>query len=139
LERAAAVIVLDTHVLVWCSLAPERLGSQARALLQQAWSEQGVGVSAISFWEVAMLQRRGRLSLPQSASAWRRTWLENGLEEFALDGDLAIAGAELDGLHADPADRWIAAAALKLGALLITADAQLLAWQAPLERQDARQ
>lgn len=133
------MIVLDTHVLVWCFLAPERLGSQASALLQQAWAHQGVAVSAISFWEVAMLQRRGRLRLPQSVAAWRRTWLENGLEELVLHGDLAIAGAELEGLHADPADRWIAAAALQPGALLISADAQLLAWQAPLKRQDARQ
>jgi PIN domain nuclease of toxin-antitoxin system len=133
------VIVLDTHVLVWCSLAPERLGSQARGLIQQAWADQGVGVSAISFWEVAMLQRRGRLSLPHSAAAWRRIWLEGGLEELPLDGGLAIAGAELEGLPPDPADRWIAAAALQREALLITADAQLLAWQAPLERQDARQ
>ena len=132
------MIVLDTHVLVWCSLVPERLGSEARALIQGAWSDQGVGVSAISFWEVAMLQRRGRLSLPSSALEWRRSWLEGGLEELALDGDLAISGAELDGLHADPADRWIAAAALQCGAVLITADAQLLAWQAPLQRQDAR-
>lgn len=133
------MIVLDTHVLVWCSLAPQRLGGQASTLIQQAWADRGVAVSAISFWEVAMLQRRGRLSLSHSVAAWRRTWLEGGLEEIPLDGGLAIAGAELDGLHADPADRWIAAAALQREALLITADAQLLAWQAPLERQDARQ
>jgi PIN domain nuclease of toxin-antitoxin system len=131
------VIVLDTHVLVWCSLEPRRLGPVATARLVEAWQKDEVAVCAISFWEVAMLQQRRRLALSRPVAAWRDTWLNQGLREIPLDGGLAIAAVELDGLHADPADRWIAATARALGGTLMTADAQLLGWQGELERLDA--
>ncbi len=84
-----------------------------------------------------MLQQRRRLALSRPVAAWRDTWLNQGLREIPLDGGLAIAAVELDGLHADPADRWIAATARALGGTLMTADAQLLGWQGELERLDA--
>jgi PIN domain nuclease of toxin-antitoxin system len=43
------------------------------------------------------------------------------------------------GIHPDPADRWISAAAMAASATLITADIQLLGWAGPMSRQDARQ
>ncbi len=133
------MILLDTHVLVWCSLEPSRLGPRSTALIQRAWEEGEVAASAISFWEVALLVERGRLQLDRSPEDWRRTWLRDGLRELPLDGAVAMAGARLAGLHSDPADRWIAAATLALDARLITADDPLLSWLAPPTRQDARQ
>lgn len=133
------MIVLDTHVLVWCSLDPGRLGLQAAAAIERAWCAAELAVSAISFWEVAMLQQRGRLQLDASVQAWRKHWLMQGLRELPLDGDVATAGAQFAGLHPDPADRWISAAAMAASATLITADIQLLGWAGPMSRQDARQ
>ena len=134
------MILLDTHVLVWASLAPERLGDQASRRFEQAWAGggQSVGVSAVSFWEVAMLVAKGRLHLEQTPMQWRRTWLAAGLAEWPLSGAIGIGAVRLDGLHADPADRWIVATALDLGAELLTADERLLAWLGPLTCVDAR-
>ena len=134
------MILLDTHVLVWASLAPERLGDQASRRFEQAWAGggQSVGVSAVSFWEVAMLVAKGRLHLEQSPMQWRRTWLAAGLAEWPLSGAIGIGAVHLDGLHGDPADRWIVATALDLGAELLTADERLLAWLGPLTCVDAR-
>ena len=134
------MILLDTHVLVWASLAPERLGDQASRRFEQAWAGggQSVGVSAVSFWEVAMLVVKGRLHLEQTPMQWRRTWLAAGLAEWPLSGAIGIGAVQLDGLHADPADRWIVATALDLGAEFLTADEPLLAWSGPLTCVDAR-
>ena len=134
------MILLDTHVLVWASLAPERLGDQASRRFEQAWAGggQSVGVSAVSFWEVAMLVAKGRLHLEQTPMQWRRTWLAAGLAEWPLTGAIGIVAVHLDGLHADPADRWIVATAIDLGAELLTADERLLAWSGPLTCVDAR-
>ena len=134
------MILLDTHVLVWASLAPERLGDQASRRFEQAWAGggQSVGVSAVSFWEVAMLVAKGRLHLEQTPMQWRRTWLAAGLAEWPLSGAIGIGAVHLDGLQGDPADRWIVATALDLGAELLTADERLLAWSGPLTCVDAR-
>jgi len=60
------------------------------------------------------------------------------LAEWPLSGAIGIGAVDLDGLHADPADRWIVATALDLGAELLTADERLLAWKGPLCCVDAR-
>jgi PIN domain nuclease of toxin-antitoxin system len=54
-----------------------------------------------------------------------------------LTGNIALLAVELEGLHADPADRFIAATAIAHRATLITADARLLAWQNEARRQNA--
>jgi PIN domain nuclease of toxin-antitoxin system len=47
-----------------------------------------------------------------------------------------LAGS-LEGLHGDPADRFIVATAIVHDATLMTADAILLKWRNGLRRQDA--
>lgn len=55
-----------------------------------------------------------------------------------MQGDVAIAAAELSGFHKDPADRLIVATARDEGARLLTSDRLILAWAGSLERIDAR-
>ena len=132
------MILLDTHVLVWMAADERRLGRKTRALIQRHWSAAAVAASAISFWEVALLQARGRLRLPVPAEQWRAELLDAGLAECALDGATAVRSADLDGFPEDPADRFIAATALLTGAILLTADERLLAIRHRLPRHDAR-
>jgi PIN domain nuclease of toxin-antitoxin system len=56
---------------------------------------------------------------------------------MALDGAIAHGATELPDLHPDPADRFIVATALTLGATLLTADQAILSWPGPLRRQRA--
>jgi PIN domain nuclease of toxin-antitoxin system len=132
------MIVLDTHVLLWMDRDDPALGKETRALITKAWRTAEVSVSAISFWESAMLSQRERIRLPCTASMWRADLLESGLTELPLDGRIAVLACELENLHRDPADRFIAASALHHSATLITADEKLLAWQHSLARIDAR-
>jgi PIN domain nuclease of toxin-antitoxin system len=48
-----------------------------------------------------------------------------------------LHATRLEGLHCDPADRFIVATSLQLGATLVTADKQILDWGGDLPRQDA--
>ncbi len=127
------MILLDTHVLLWLDRDDASLGSQARASIARAWEAGRVAVSAISFWEAALLDQRGRIALHRPVSQWRSDWLEAGLQELPLDGATALLGASLHDFHADPADRFIAATALRHQACLFTADRLILAWQGTLQ------
>lgn len=106
------MILLDTHVLLWMESGNERLGANARQAIDRAWEVGEAAVSAISFWEVAMLESKGRLELKLYFHSWRRDLLQRGLVEVAVDGGTALRAGQLAGIHGDPADRLIIATAL---------------------------
>ena len=126
------MILLDTHVLLWQEGGDQRLGAQARRLLERALRENNLAVSAISFWEVGMRVQKGRLDL----DAWRRDLLTEGLFEIPVDGTIAARAGLFSDMHGDPADRLIVATALE-GHRLMTADRLILDWPGPINRLDA--
>ncbi len=132
------MIVLDTHVLVWFAEDHPRLGARTTKLTDTALQRDEVLVSAISFWEIAMLADKQRLTLLVSPAAMRRSVLEQGIRELAVDGTVAIAAAQLADFHGDPADRLVVACALSIDATLVTADRSILSWRGPLKCHDAR-
>jgi PIN domain nuclease of toxin-antitoxin system len=132
------MILLDTHTLLWMDRDDDALGRQSRALIEQAWKTDTVAVSAISFWEVALLEQHGRIVLPMAMEIWRTDLLQAGVREIALDGRIALLATTLENLPRDPADRFITATALHHDALLITADNKILAWESQLPRQNAK-
>ena len=84
------MILLDTHVLLWYTKGLAELGVSARALADEALSQDRLAVSAITFWEVEMLVVRGRLMLLQSTAIWRQDMLDQSLIELPVTGDLGI-------------------------------------------------
>jgi len=131
------VILLDTHALVWLAEGLPALGKQARKIADHALAEDALAVSAISFWEIALLHQKERITLTQSVSAWRKQLLEFGLHELPVDGEIGIAATTLANFHADPADRFITATAFILGASLLTADTRILQWTGKVRRINA--
>lgn len=132
------MIVLDTHVLAWAVNDERKLGRKARALINRLWARGEVAACAMSFWEVALLQARGRLELPVTVDEWRGQLLAAGLVELSVDGNVGIRAVSLGGLPHDPADRLIVATALHHDAALVSADERLLEWDHPMVRHDAR-
>ncbi len=132
------MIVLDTHVLLWLDQDSTRLGSMARSIIASAAAEGAIAVSAISFWEVAMLVAKGRVTTSLDLERWRQDLLDAGLQELPVDGATGFLATRLAPLHGDPADRMILAAAMQRGAGLVTANERLLAWQGDIERHEAR-
>lgn len=131
------MILLDTHALIWMDDDDPKLGIKARQAIQAAWKSSEVVVSAITFWECALLYANNRIRLPSTPQEWRAELLAAGLLELPLDGRIAILAARLQGLHKDPADRFIAATAIRFEATLVTADARLLGFRQGPKRQNA--
>ncbi len=130
--------VLDTHSLVWLVEGDPSLGRNARELAQAALQADELTVSAIYFWEIAMLVRSGRLTLSVPTAEWQRRTLELGILEAPVTGQIGILAGELTGLPGDPADRMITATAIERYATLLTADQRILGWEGSLSRHDAR-
>lgn len=120
------VILLDTHVAIWAAFDDSALGKNCRRLVRGASDQNELAVSAISFWEIALLIRKRRLRLVDSAKEARRIILSAGADELPLTGEVAMLAGEFEDLHADPAGRFIAATAIAHGATLVTADERLL-------------
>jgi PIN domain nuclease of toxin-antitoxin system len=131
------VILLDTHAAIWFAL-DDGLGRRSQAMADQALAEDRLTVSAISFWEIALLAAKRRLKPNTPATELRRSLLAAGVLELPLTGEIALRAVDLGSLPADPADRFIVATAIIHQATLITADDHLLAWRHTIKRQNAK-
>jgi PIN domain nuclease of toxin-antitoxin system len=116
------MICLDTHVLLWWTLEPERLSPRALRAVDEA---DGLAVSSIVFWEIALLARRQKVHLGTSIAVWTREVLSlTRIESLPLLPETAVAAESLT-MHADPADRFIVATAIHRGLSLVTKDAAI--------------
>ncbi len=132
------MILLDTHALVWLDEGHKRLGPSTLELLNEAHSKGRLSVSAITFWEVAMLVGKRRLEISIELAVWRKNLLDSGLMEIPVSGAIGIRASGLKNFHGDPADCIIAATALEASATLVTADRKILEWPGVTEKQNAR-
>lgn len=121
------MIVLDTHIWIWWVQGDAHLTSQQVAWLQQ-YESQGLGVSAISCWEVAKLVEYNRLVLPCPVKEWMDQALSYpGVRFLNLTPQIAIESTQLPvGFHKDPADQIIVATARVHNCRLLTVDAKML-------------
>jgi PIN domain nuclease of toxin-antitoxin system len=131
MECGERVIVLDTQSWIWWLHDPVRLSRRARTAVEQAEKSDGLRVSVISVWEIAVKTQLGKLVLPLEIDEWfqRASAYPNIVIEPLTAGD-AIASTRLPGaFHKDPADRIIVALARRYGVPLITSDANIRAYR----------
>jgi PIN domain nuclease of toxin-antitoxin system len=128
MSSRAAALLLDTHVWLWLVVGDETLPPRVRQRLEAAAARARIRVSAISVWEVALLDARGRIRLGLDCLAWVRAALaQPGVSLAPLAPEIAVASARLPGaFHGDPADRILIATAREAGATLVTRDARIL-------------
>lgn len=124
-------LLLDTHVLIWLTEGMTELPPRSRRRIEEM-TGGGLAVSSISFWEIAMLEDRGRVSLSVPIDPWRRRAVaEARLHEEPLDADILVHSVRLPGtLHGDPADRMLVATARLRDYQLATRDRRLLDYAA---------
>ncbi len=126
-------LLLDTHVWVWyVENEPGRLSRHLEPIVERAVQRGNVVISAISVWEIAMLEAARRIELSVAIRAWVGEALAfPGVRLKGLSPSVAIESTRLpDPLHRDPADRILIATARLLGAALVTCDARILAYAA---------
>lgn len=121
------MIVLDTHVLLWLGLEPQRLSGAATAAIRKALAAGGIAIASITLWEIAMMVRLGRLVSRGTPESWLSELLERtGVIVREITPVIATLATQFpDEFPADPADRLIAATARADGAVLVTRDARL--------------
>lgn len=116
-------VLIDTHILVWADIAPERLGS-AQSLLADADRRL---LSAVSTWELAIKQSLAKVDLALDIRSWyRRALSQLSAEPLPITLEHTAAVEHLPAFHADPFDRLLIAQAQQESAVLITADRALV-------------
>ena len=124
----AQLIVLDTHAWIWYATESPKLSRVAAAAIRRA---DVLGVHPVSCWEVMLLADRGRVRFKLPTRDWILAALARPkVEVLPFTPAAAMRAAQLgEEFPSDPADRFIAAAALEEGAPLVTRDARIAAWQ----------
>jgi PIN domain nuclease of toxin-antitoxin system len=120
------VLIVDTCVLIYDSLRPDRLTNAALDALDSAESSSCLACAGISLWELAMLVEKGRLETGIPAQEYIELVLAaRKLQVLPVSPEIASLSASL-GLHSDPADRIIAASAISHQAPVVTSDRRLI-------------
>jgi PIN domain nuclease of toxin-antitoxin system len=119
-------LLLDTHILLWGLLEPERLNRRVAAELQNPQNE--IWLSPISVWEIMILSEKGRIVLEPDPASWVRTVLNRlAFHEARINHEIALKSRALKLRHQDPADRFLAATAMVFQLTFVTADKALFA------------
>lgn len=125
------LLLLDTHVLLWFALGnTDRLGERTRRQIRDAAHDGNLAISAITPWEIGMLEAKGRITLGAPCETWIARALQlPGLRLIGLTPEIAVASSRLPGtFHPDPADRILVATARAHDATLVTADERIIAY-----------
>lgn len=124
------MIILDTHLWIWLADENERLSQYHRNIIEEERLD-GLGVSAISCWEVAKLVEYERLKMACSIEEWMDKALAlPGIQYIELTPRIAIASTRLPGeFHRDPADQIIVATAREYDCDLLTIDKKILQYE----------
>ena len=109
--------LLDTCALIWLGMGGGELTKDARRRISVA---SALHYSPISVWEIARLQKEGKVVIPNDPAGFMADLTElYGLA--AIDG-IMLRAAQLPDFHKDPADRIIIATALVHDLPIITGD-----------------
>ena len=123
-------LLLDTHLLLWSAGKPERLSTEARALIETLDNE--LLFSSASLWEVVIKRGLGRVDFKVDARLLRRGLLDNGYSELPIGSEHVVAIENLPAIHKDPFDRILVAQAQVEGITLLTADPALAKYPGPI-------
>jgi PIN domain nuclease of toxin-antitoxin system len=123
-------LLLDTHVLLWAVASSRRLSKEARGLIVDPENE--VFYSAASLWEIAIKSALKQADFRIDVDVIAMALPESGFAELPVRAGHAVAVAKLPNVHHDPFDRMLLAQALTEPLVLITNDAVLTKYPAPV-------
>jgi PIN domain nuclease of toxin-antitoxin system len=123
--------LLDTHLWIWLLNGDSLIQKPTVfSLIITASRKNALYISAISIWEVAMLEAKGCITFSTDITSWINDAVSApGLQVVQLLPDISIDSTHLPGqFHGDPADRKIVATARFLKCPLITMDGKILVY-----------
>jgi PIN domain nuclease of toxin-antitoxin system len=119
------LILLDTHVLFWAVDESKQLSATAASAIRRARRGGGIGISAITLWELSWLFTSGRIRSYGSVEASVRKMVE-GVTILPITPEIAALAAQFPSDYpSDPSDRLIGATARAEGMTLVTRDERI--------------
>jgi PIN domain nuclease of toxin-antitoxin system len=116
------MILLDTHVVVWLALEPDKLSKRAKEAIRTARSEGGLAIAAITLLELAWLAEKGRVETTLSVESFVQQCAAK-MTVLPITPEIAARAVSLpDKYPKDPQDRLIGATALVEGIQLVSHD-----------------
>ena len=120
------MILVDTHIVLWLALEPERISKRVQAVIDEARRNgTGLAISAMTLVEISTFFGKRRFHLAVSLESF----LDELERRFVVLPINARTCARMLSLPAnypkDPADRVIGATALVEGMSLVTADREI--------------
>jgi PIN domain nuclease of toxin-antitoxin system len=121
------MILMDTCAIIWDALQKDRLTKKAKTAISKADKNAEILICDISIWEIAMLVKRKRLEIDDTAANLVRLFLESrNVTVVPISPEIAELSVNLGPeINNDPADRIIVATSIIKQAPLITADSNL--------------
>ena len=125
--------LLDTHCWLWLQTEPDRLPDDLLRALADSSARRYL--SAASAWEIAIKYAVGKLPLPEPPALYVPARMRlSRFEGLAVTHTHALAVATLPPYHRDPFDRVLVAQSKVEGLTLVTADAAIEPYDAPMIR-----
>lgn len=104
------LILLDTHIWVRWLVGNDPL---PEGIIEMIETNDAIAVSAISIWEVVILQKRQRIELSVPLDQWLdEALLGSDVQVLPITGEIAQLAGNLPEHHKDPADRLIIATSI---------------------------
>ncbi|MDR1490182.1 MAG: type II toxin-antitoxin system VapC family toxin [Desulfovibrio sp.] len=123
-------LLLDTQMLLWAVFWPDLLPQKAWQAIADA--DNCLHFNSASLWEISIKSAQNRPDFQVSARIMRRQLLANGYEEIAITSLHTVAIGDLPLLHKDPFDRILIAQARTEDICLLTSDAKIAEYSAPI-------
>jgi PIN domain nuclease of toxin-antitoxin system len=121
------VILLDTHVLLWLSLEPDKLSKKARQAIRAERVSGGIAVSSITLWELAWLAENNCIQVSGTVESFVRDCVSKVVVQ-PITPEIAARAVRFPATYPkDPQDRLIGSTAIVQGCALITADERIRA------------
>jgi PIN domain nuclease of toxin-antitoxin system len=117
-------LLLDTHAFLWLATDQHRLSEAAIAAVGK--NDVLLFISAVTPWEIGLLEKRKRLELKLEPRALvELACRQHGIEEIPLRGLDALNSTALPELHRDPFDRILVEIALRENMAIVSKDERL--------------
>lgn len=121
-------IIIDTHIFLWLMEGSSDLKDSEIELINKVINNGQILVASISIWEIAMLQKSGKITLSMPIKNWVEQSLnQKGIVIAAFDTEILIESVFLPGnFHKDHADRMIVATSRIKKLPLLTHDRRII-------------
>jgi PIN domain nuclease of toxin-antitoxin system len=112
--------LLDTHVVLWWLLDPQKIHKKARDIISDR--QQDLFVSSISFWEISIKSNIGRLTIPRNII---ELLSQESIQLLSMTAEDGLAVSDLPPLHKDPFDRMLVVQAKRNDLIIMTRDSKI--------------